>query len=229
MSRGPWLTAAFKAEVWRHWQAGETCSEIGRALYKTCGVIHGVVAERGGVAPVARCRSRRALTLLEREEISRGLCALGLQAPNRAHDLRSCFGPDGVRVHDRTDAGSPVLLGLRLTGVGRGEPLAPVQPGLVSRQGARVEIRRPDLTEWYLNSEAGLEQGFTLTERPAGQGELVLELALDQARAALTGDRVILATGAGRKLAYGGLVALDARGAVVLAASSCHHPSVCGS
>ena len=75
MSRGPWLTAAFKAEVWRHWQAGETCSEISRALYKTSGVIHGVVAERGGVAPVARCRSRRALTLLEREEISRGLCA----------------------------------------------------------------------------------------------------------------------------------------------------------
>ena len=65
MSRGPWLTAAFKAEVWRHWQAGETCSEIGRALSKTCGVIHGVVAERGGVAPVARCRSRRALTLRE--------------------------------------------------------------------------------------------------------------------------------------------------------------------
>ena len=75
MSRGPWLTAAFKAEVWRHWQAGETCSEISRALSKTCGVVHGVVAERGGVAPVARCRSRRALTLLEREEISRGLCA----------------------------------------------------------------------------------------------------------------------------------------------------------
>ena len=38
-------------------------------------VIHGVVAERGGVAPVARCRSRWALTLPEREEISRGLCA----------------------------------------------------------------------------------------------------------------------------------------------------------
>jgi IS30 family transposase len=75
MSRGPWLTAAFKAEVWRHWQVGETCSEIGRALYKTSGVIHGVVAERGGVAPVARCRSRWALTLAEREEISRSICA----------------------------------------------------------------------------------------------------------------------------------------------------------
>ena len=54
MSRGPWLTAAFKAEVWRHWQAGESCAEIGRALDRTGGVIHGVVAERGGVAPVAR-------------------------------------------------------------------------------------------------------------------------------------------------------------------------------
>lgn len=75
MSRGAWLTAAFKAEVWRHWQAGESCAETGRALDRTGGVIHGVVAERGGVAPVARCRSRRALTLPEREEISRGLCA----------------------------------------------------------------------------------------------------------------------------------------------------------
>jgi hypothetical protein len=44
MSRGPWLTAAFKAEVWRHWQAGESCAEIGRALDRTGGVIHGVVA-----------------------------------------------------------------------------------------------------------------------------------------------------------------------------------------
>ncbi len=26
MSRGPWPTAAFKAEVWRHWQAGESCA-----------------------------------------------------------------------------------------------------------------------------------------------------------------------------------------------------------
>jgi hypothetical protein len=75
MSRCPWLTAAFKAEVWRHWRAGETCAEIGQALDRTGGVIHGVVAERGGVPPVARCRSRRALTLPEREEISRGLCA----------------------------------------------------------------------------------------------------------------------------------------------------------
>ncbi len=74
MSRGPWLTAAFKAEVWRHWQAGESCAEIGRALYKTGGVIHGVVAERGGVAPVARCRSRSSADVAgARRDLARAL------------------------------------------------------------------------------------------------------------------------------------------------------------
>ena len=59
MSRGPWLTAAFKAEVWRHWQAGESCAEIGRALDRTGGVIHGVVAERGGWAVRPRASAAR--------------------------------------------------------------------------------------------------------------------------------------------------------------------------
>lgn len=75
MSRGPWVTPAFRAEVWRRWKAGETCSEIARALSKHGAAIYTLVARRGGVAPVQRRRSRRALTLSEREEISRGLCA----------------------------------------------------------------------------------------------------------------------------------------------------------
>ena len=75
MSRGPWLTAAFKAQMWRRWQAGETCSEIAQALGKYPSQIHTWVHRRGGVAPLQRRRSGVALTLLEREEISRGLCA----------------------------------------------------------------------------------------------------------------------------------------------------------
>ncbi len=46
----------------------------------------------------------------------------GLQAPNRRHNLRTYFGPSGIRVHDRTAAGSPELLGLSLVGLGRGKP-----------------------------------------------------------------------------------------------------------
>lgn len=75
MSRGPWVTPAFKAEVWRRWKTGESCSTIAQALGKHCAPIYTLLTKRGGVAPAERCRSRRALTLREREEISRGLSA----------------------------------------------------------------------------------------------------------------------------------------------------------
>lgn len=71
----PGLSAEQKAELWARWQAGESLSEIGRALGKHAGSIHGVVAAHGGIAPAQRRRSRLALTLTEREEISRGLAA----------------------------------------------------------------------------------------------------------------------------------------------------------
>ena len=46
------------------------------------------------------------------------------QAPNRAHNLRTYFDRSGIRVHDRTAAGSPTLVSLQLAGVGRGARLA---------------------------------------------------------------------------------------------------------
>jgi transposase, IS30 family len=54
-------------------EAGESLSEIGRALGKQPGSIHGVVASNGGYVPAVRRRSPRVLTISEREEISRGL------------------------------------------------------------------------------------------------------------------------------------------------------------
>ena len=45
---------------------------------------------------------------------------------------------------------------------------------------------------------------------PEGEGELVLELAVDNVSASLRAERVILATAAGRPLAYGKLVLVDA-------------------
>jgi len=134
----------------------------------------------------------------------------GLQAPNRAHNLRTYFERDGIRVVDRTADGSPALLSLRLRAMGRGESLGAVAPGDVVSEGARVEIRRPGLIEWYENSSRGLEQGFTLSSRPEGDGELVLELAIAGARVALTATGVRFETAKGRKLDFGKLVAFDA-------------------
>jgi hypothetical protein len=141
----------------------------------------------------------------------------GLQAPNRRHNLRTYFGPTGIRVHDRTAPGEPRLLDLALVELGRGERLRAVPPGRVASDGARVEIRRPGLVEWYLNSPEGLEQGFTLERPPAGEGPLVLVLALSGARAELAGSKLRLETHSGRRLAFGDLAAQDADGAGVAA------------
>jgi hypothetical protein len=149
----------------------------------------------------------------------------GLQAPNRAHNLRTYFASTGIRVHDRTQAGSPELLSLDLAAVGRGETPTRVEPGEVTSDGARVEIKRPGLVEWYENSPAGLEQGITLTQRPSGKGPLVVELLVRGAHASLHGDRVSFATPTGRQLSYTKLAALDARGRILDAHFELPEPS----
>jgi len=69
------LSADQRGELWVRWKAGQSLSDIGRALGKHAASIFGVVASRGGIAPPVRRRSRLALTDSEREEISRGVAA----------------------------------------------------------------------------------------------------------------------------------------------------------
>jgi IS30 family transposase len=68
-------TAQERRELWERWKRGESVSDIGRALDRAPATIHCTIRERGGVAPRERSRSRLALTLEEREEISRGVVA----------------------------------------------------------------------------------------------------------------------------------------------------------
>jgi IS30 family transposase len=69
------LTTHEKAELWRRWKAGETVAAISRAIGQRKPALWLTLQKHGGIAPRVRCRSRFALTLGEREEISRGLCA----------------------------------------------------------------------------------------------------------------------------------------------------------
>jgi IS30 family transposase len=73
--RGPRLTAAQRTELWRRWRQGESLNAIGRALGRIPKVVRYVVAGAGGVPPVPRQRAPQALTLPERETISRGLAS----------------------------------------------------------------------------------------------------------------------------------------------------------
>ena len=155
----------------------------------------------------------RARDAIARSEYEARPNAHGLQAPNRANGLRTYFTSDGVSVQVRGGLGAPQLLDLSLSGVGRGARLAKVMPGEVTHEGARVEIRGPGLAEWYVNSPAGLEQGFTVQNRPEGDGALALELRFAKARATAHGAAELVFQAAnGRSLRFGELRAQDAQG-----------------
>lgn len=68
-------TAAQSAELWERWRKGEGLKSIGRAFGKTSSSVFAHIKPTGGIRPPPRRRSRLALTLPEREEISRGLAA----------------------------------------------------------------------------------------------------------------------------------------------------------
>ena len=101
------FTAAEKTELWDRWQRGESLRAIGRAFGKPSSSIHNQVAPYGGIRPAARRRSRLALTLSEREEISRGLVAhqsrrsmarlLGRSASTVSRELKRNGGYDRYR------------------------------------------------------------------------------------------------------------------------------------
>jgi IS30 family transposase len=68
-----YYTDAQKAEMWDRWQRGETLHSIARLFDRHHTSVRGILAATGGIRPPERRRSRIALTLAEREEISRGI------------------------------------------------------------------------------------------------------------------------------------------------------------
>jgi hypothetical protein len=72
---GRGFSASEKTELWDRWQRGESFKAIGRAFGKPSSSIYFQVAPYGGIRPAPRRRSKLALSLKEREEISRGIVA----------------------------------------------------------------------------------------------------------------------------------------------------------
>ncbi len=68
-------TAEQKEEIWNRWKKGESMSSIGRLFDRNSSSIFSILSPTGGIRPPIRKRSTLALTLFEREEISRGIVA----------------------------------------------------------------------------------------------------------------------------------------------------------
>jgi hypothetical protein len=102
-------------------------------------------------------------------------------AENEAQGFRTVFERDNVTIHSTHDA--RWHLEMRLVGIGHGTHLQPADraTGVQSTKN-RVEYQRGSVTEWYLNGPLGLEQGFTLAEKPGSDDpraeDLQLELAI---------------------------------------------------
>jgi IS30 family transposase len=70
-----------KTLMWDRWQKGDSLHQIAKLFDRYHTSIRGILAETGGIRPAPRRRSRLALTLAEREDISRAVVA--------GHSIRS--------------------------------------------------------------------------------------------------------------------------------------------
>ena len=68
-----YYSAEQRAEIWDRWQRGESMSSIGRVFDRQSSSVFSVISPTGGIRPPDRKRGKLALSLSEREEISRGL------------------------------------------------------------------------------------------------------------------------------------------------------------
>ena len=102
-----YYSASQRALMWDRWQRGETLHQIAGLFDRYHSSVHRILAESGGIRPAERHRSRLALTLSEREEISRDVVAGSStrsiaasldRAPSTiSREIRRNGGPGGYR------------------------------------------------------------------------------------------------------------------------------------
>lgn len=97
-----YYTASQRAEIWDRWQRGESMSSIGRRFDRESSSVFSVISPTGGIRPADRKRGSRALSLAEREEISRGL---SVSEPLRAIARRLGRSPSTISREVRRNGG----------------------------------------------------------------------------------------------------------------------------
>jgi hypothetical protein len=84
-----------------------------------------------------------------------------------------------------------------------------------SMEGPRVRFRHGRVTEWFVNGEAGLEQGFTVASRQAtGKLSLTIDISGDLLPA-LSGPEIVFRSAGSDRLRYAGLKSWDRNGRVL--------------
>jgi len=104
----------------------------------------------------------------------------------------------------------------QLAAWGRKDLLANVPVAEPSHDKNQVQYSYGAITEWYKNTEDGIEQGLSITERPSGDGDLIVEGAIGgdlRGGLHMSGEFIqFLDAGNAEVLRYSDLKATDARG-----------------
>jgi len=103
-----------KAMMWDRWQRGESLHDIARLFDRGHSSVQRILSEAGGIRPRQRVRARLALSLSEREEISRGIvigrsmrsiaASLGRAPSTVSRELRRNGGRRDYRASDADQA-----------------------------------------------------------------------------------------------------------------------------
>ena len=129
-----YYSASQRTLIWERWRKGETIHQIARLFDRYHSSIQRILAESGGIRPAQRQRSRLALTLPEREEISRGVVAgssirsiaasLGRAPSSISREIRRNGGPGGYRASRADEAAWTRACRPKVCRLGRNRALA---------------------------------------------------------------------------------------------------------
>ena len=109
MKRKPriYYTDNQKLLMWERWRQGDSLQKIAQLFDRNHSSVSRILAETGGICPAQRCRSRLALTLAEREEVSRAIvagksirsiaCSLGRAPSTVSREIKRNGGADRYR------------------------------------------------------------------------------------------------------------------------------------
>ena len=172
-----------KAVMWDRWQKGDSLHNIARLFDRGHSSIQRIFAETGGIRPAARRRSRLALTLAQREEISRGVVAggsirsmaktLGRAPSTISRELRRNGGQRGYRASEAEQAAWDRARRPKICKLARNRALA------------RIVARKLQL-EWSPEQIAGwLKRTYPADEHYQVSPETIYRSLFIQARGAL--------------------------------------------
>ena len=132
-----------------------------------------------------------------RKRDARGTESPEWQVTNPVQQFSAVWRPSGIEVHPAVEPAA-WRIAMRLDAWGYGNRLESSRDAEIAVSGNRLEYRHRNelgtaLTEWYVHTSRGIEQGFTLPRRPAGAedaGPLKLVIAMNGTlQPRLAGDR----------------------------------------